>query len=86
MLIDTFGTADEDRFWEMEEYKKGELVDRSKEFVRKYYMNTGYYEDLMDARDAGKDEPAIPALTEEMIKDTSSLYGDLFERLTGDKF
>ncbi len=86
MLIDTFGTADEDRFWEMDEYKKGELVDRSKEFVRKYYTNTGYYEELMDARDAGKEEPAIPALTEEMIKDTSLLYAELHERLTGEKF
>ncbi|MCK5039158.1 MAG: phosphoribosylaminoimidazolesuccinocarboxamide synthase [Thermoplasmata archaeon] len=86
MLIDTFGTADEDRFWEMAEYEKGELVDQSKEFVRKHYMETGYHEELMDARDAGKEEPPIPALSDEMVKDTSILYGKLFERLTGEEF
>ncbi len=86
MLIDTFGTADEDRFWELKEYEEGELVDRSKEFVRQYYIDTGYHEKLMEARDAGRPEPDIPALTDEMIRNTSSLYGDLHERLTGEKF
>ena len=86
MLIDTFGTADEDRFWEMKEYEKGELVDQSKEFVRQYYARTGYHDELMEARDAGKEEPPIPALSDEMVKATSELYGKLFERFTGEEF
>ncbi|MCK4757166.1 MAG: phosphoribosylaminoimidazolesuccinocarboxamide synthase [Thermoplasmata archaeon] len=86
MLIDTFGTADEDRFWEMEEYEKGELINLSKEFVRKYYAETGYYDELLNAREEERTEPDIPPLTPEMIAETSALYGNLYERLTGQKF
>src|SRR5205814_8709225 len=37
MLVDTFGTADEDRFWDLKEYERGHQVELSKEFVRQYY-------------------------------------------------
>ena len=45
-----------------------------------------YYDELMEARDAGRDEPPIPALSDEMIAATSKLYGDLYERMTGKDF
>ncbi|MGA1822529.1 MAG: phosphoribosylaminoimidazolesuccinocarboxamide synthase [Thermoplasmatota archaeon] len=89
MLIDTFGTADEDRFWDVESYENGKLVELSKETVRQIYRNSGYHEKLMSAREAGaskNDEPPIPALTREEIDMVSKLYGDLYERLTGGKF
>jgi len=43
MLIDTFGTADEDRWWDADQYKKGKIVEISKEFVRKWYENDVSY-------------------------------------------
>jgi len=43
MVIDTFGTADEDRWWDAEEYAKGNIIEFSKEFVRKYYENDVIY-------------------------------------------
>jgi phosphoribosylaminoimidazole-succinocarboxamide synthase len=87
VLVDTFGTADEDRFWEKEEYERdGILVERSKEFVRQYYRRIGYYDNLMSARNEKREEPPIPALPEEMINETSALYRNLFERITGQKW
>ena len=81
MLVDTFGTADEDRFWDLEAYQKGEQIELSKEFVRQYYRKA-----LMEAREAGGPEPDIPPLPEEVTKEVSDLYVALFERLTGEKF
>jgi len=43
MLIDTFGTADEDRWWDAEQYAQGNIIEFSKEFVRKYYENDVIY-------------------------------------------
>ena len=86
MLVDTFGTADEDRFWDLAAYKKGEQVELSKEFVRQYYRKIGYHKSLMDARAAGKPEPDIPPLPADVTKQVSDLYVSLFERLTGEKF
>ncbi len=87
VLVDTFGTADEDRFWEKEEFEKnGTLVERSKEFVRQYYRKIGYYQNLSDARSKRMEEPPIPALPEDMLSATSRLYRDLYERITGQKW
>lgn len=86
MLVDTFGTADEDRFWDLEAYRRGEHVELSKEFVRQYYRKTGYHKALMDARAARTPEPEIPALPPDVTKQVSDLYIGLFERLTGERF
>jgi phosphoribosylaminoimidazole-succinocarboxamide synthase len=89
MLLDTFGTADEDRFWDMERYEEGKLVELSKEAVRQYYRGSGYHDELMKARENGisKDrEPAIPALPDNEISKIASLYKEMFERLTGRDF
>lgn len=89
MLIDTFGTADEDRFWDRAAFERGELVELSKELVRQHFRSSGYYDSLKAAREMGlpkKEEPPIPALPPEMIGQVSKLYIDLFERLTGERF
>ena len=86
MLVDTFGTADEDRFWDLKEYERGHQVELSKEFVRQYYRKIGYHQALMDARAAGKPEPDIPPLPADVTKEVSDLYVALFERMTGQKF
>lgn len=86
MLVDTFGTADEDRFWDLAAYERGEQVELSKEFVRHYYRGIGYHARLYEAREKGLPEPAIPPLPETVLKDVSELYVSLFERLTGEKF
>ncbi|MEW5768579.1 MAG: phosphoribosylaminoimidazolesuccinocarboxamide synthase [bacterium] len=86
MLVDVFGTADEDRFWDMDKYKEGQCVELSKEFVRQYYRRIGYKDALYEARDRGEPEPDIPPLPAEVIKDVSRIYIELYERITGQIF
>jgi phosphoribosylaminoimidazole-succinocarboxamide synthase len=86
MLIDTFGTADEDRFWDRTKYDDGEFVELSKEYVRQHYKRSNYYDALTKAREAGKAEPNIPPLDVKITGEVSKLYIELFEKITGQKF
>jgi phosphoribosylaminoimidazole-succinocarboxamide synthase len=86
MIVDTFGTADEDRWWVKKDYEAGDCVELSKEFVRQHYRGTGYFDELEKARAAGQPEPAIPALPENVIKQVSKLYQSSFEAITGEDF
>jgi len=86
MVVDTFGTADEDRFWDTKDFKDGRYVEHSKEFVRQYYRKIGYYATLMKAREKGEEEPPIPPLPNRTIQQVSQIYIDLFEDLTGQTF
>ena len=86
MIVDTFGTADEDRWWDWADVDKGKYNELSKESVRQYYRKLGYYDKLKAARSAGKPEPKIPALPAKKIKEVSKLYIDLFERITGESY
>ena len=86
VVVDTFGTADEDRFWDKKQYDLGNIVELSKESVRQYYRSNGYHDRLYDARTKGKKEPEISALPDELVERTSKLYRDLFERITGQKW
>jgi len=86
MIVDVFGTADEDRFWDAERYSHNEWVEMSKEVVRQYYRNTGYKDALYEARAKGEPEPAIPPLPDDMIAQVSEVYVNLYEKITGKKF
>ena len=86
VLVDSFGTLDEDRWWDAEAYERGEIVQLSKEFVRGHYIETGHHDELYEARKNGTDEPAIPALPQSVIDQTSTLYVDMYQRLTGRSF
>jgi phosphoribosylaminoimidazole-succinocarboxamide synthase len=84
MIVDTFGTADEDRWWIKKEYDTGNFVEFSKEFVRQYYRKIGYLDRLEHARTNGQPEPDIPPLPEDLILTTSNLYRKSFEMITGE--
>jgi phosphoribosylaminoimidazole-succinocarboxamide synthase len=86
MVVDTFGTADEDRFWDRAAFERGRQVEFSKEFVRQHYRSTGYYEQLTAAREANLAEPPIPPLPPLLIDEVSRLYTTVFQRLTGEPF
>lgn len=86
VLVDSFGTLDEDRWWDADTYAEGEIVSLSKEFVREYYIASSHHKELYDARDSGREEPPIPALPQEIIDKTAALYASMFERLTGQVF
>tara|TARA_B000000609_G_scaffold128403_1_gene102565 strand:- start:27 stop:938 length:912 start_codon:yes stop_codon:yes gene_type:complete len=86
ILVDSFGTLDEDRWWDLPAYQNGEVVQLSKEFVRAHYIESGHHKELYDARSSGADEPPIPALPQSVIDQTADLYATMFERLTGESF
>ena len=86
MVVDTFGTADEDRFWDRAMYERGKQVEFSKEFVRQHYRATGYFDALTKAREEGAPEPPIPALPPLLVDDGSRLYTTVYQRLTGAPF
>ena len=86
MVVDTFGTADEDRFWDKDAYERGRQVEFSKEFVRQHYRSTGYFDALMKARDAHQPEPPIPPLPPLVVDEVSRLYTTVYQRLTGQPF
>ena len=86
VLVDSFGTLDEDRWWDADAYAEGEIVQLSKEFVRSHYIETGHHKELYDARSNGDEEPPIPALPQSVIDDTADLYASMYERLTGTSF
>jgi len=83
MLIDTFGTADEDRWWDKKEYDEGRFVELSKEHVRQHYRRTGYHTALTEAREKGEREPDIPPLPDKVVDEVSTLYVEMYKRLTG---
>jgi phosphoribosylaminoimidazole-succinocarboxamide synthase len=86
MIVDVYGTADEDRFWDKSKYEQGEFVDLSKEYVRQYYRKTSYKDELYGAREKGLSEPEIPGLPIDVIDQTSRIYVKLYEMITGEKF
>ena len=83
VLVDSFGTLDEDRWWDAEAYANGKIVQLSKEFVRGHYIETGHHAQLSEARNNGTEEPPIPALPQSVIDQTAELYASMFNRLTG---
>jgi phosphoribosylaminoimidazole-succinocarboxamide synthase len=86
MVVDVYGTADEDRFWDKSRYEEGDFQDLSKEYVRQYYRQSGYKGQLYAARAAGSPEPPIPALPQKIIDETTKIYVQLYEMITGEKF
>ena len=88
MIVDTFGTLDEDRWWDKAAYERdGAQLELSKEMVRQHYRRTGYHEQLMAARRAGatkQAEPPIPALPADVTAEVTKLYTSVYERLTGE--
>lgn len=86
MLVDTFGTGDEDRFWDSKEMARGRYEDFSKEFVRQHYRRIGFYDELMKAREAHLEEPQIPPLPPHLVDEVSKMYTTIYQRLTGEPF
>ncbi len=86
VVIDTFGTADEDRFWDAGDYSEGRINELSKEFVRNYYRSIGYHDELYEAREKGLPEPDIPPLPDNIREETEKLYRTMYTRITGNEW
>jgi phosphoribosylaminoimidazole-succinocarboxamide synthase len=81
-LIDEIHTPDSSRYFYKEGYEarqaKGEAQKQlSKEFVREWLMANGFQ---------GKDGQQIPEMTDEVVKNISDRYIELYENILGEKF
>ncbi len=73
ILIDEILTPDSSRFWEMETYKPGsESKSFDKQYVRDYVTDIGWDK-----------TPPAPRLPEDVIKNTSKRYTDIYKLITG---
>lgn len=82
ILIDEVHTPDSSRYFYKDDYekrqKKGEEQKQlSKEFVREWLMENGFY---------GEKDQKIPDMTDEVVNSITDRYVELFEKITGDKF
>ncbi len=82
ILIDEVHTPDSSRYFYKEDYekrqKKGEEQKQlSKEFVREWLMENGFY---------GEKDHKIPDMTDEVVNSITDRYIELFEKITGDTF
>ena len=82
MLVDVFGTADEDRYWERMAYtRSGECVELSKEKVRQHYHAIGYKDALYKARESGAEEPPMPPLPKGLRDETAQVYRSIADQV-----
>ncbi len=81
-LMDEIHTPDSSRYFYSEGYQarfeKGEAQKQlSKEFVREWLMDNGFQ---------GKEGQQVPEMTDEIVRQISERYIELFENITGEKF
>jgi len=73
---------DEDRWWDLNQYVSGQLVTLlSKEFIRKHYRDNEYQNKLLYARKNKMKEPDIAALPQDMVKEASNLYENMYTKI-----
>lgn len=75
ILIDELLTPDSSRFWPADDYSPGKTPHSlDKEYLRQYLLKSGWDR-----------EPPAPELPEEVVKETSKRYLEIYEKLTGRK-
>jgi phosphoribosylaminoimidazole-succinocarboxamide synthase len=82
ILIDEVHTPDSSRYFYKSDYEKrqGKGEDQkqlSKEFVREWLMQNGFY---------GEKDQKLPEMTEEVIESITNRYIELYEKITGEIF
>lgn len=82
ILIDEVHTPDSSRYFYKDDYvqrqKKGEEQKQlSKEFVREWLMENGFY---------GEKDQLVPDMTDEVIDSITNRYAELYEKITGEPF
>jgi phosphoribosylaminoimidazole-succinocarboxamide synthase len=71
-LIDEILSPDSSRYWDLEEYRAGQLHSFDKQFVRDWLDGSGW-----------NHEPPIPELPDEVAIRTGERYAEAMRRLTG---
>lgn len=81
-LIDEVHTPDSSRYFYADTYEENQQASRpqkqlSKEFVREWLIDNGFQ---------GKTGQTVPEMTDDWVKQISTRYIELFEKVTGQRF
>jgi len=86
IYMDEVGTPDSSRIWDNEEYKKGNIVENSKEGFRQFLLNHFPDPDILLNKDRMEERLALAVdneLPSNALMDLSKTYISIAERVTG---
>ena len=88
IYMDEVGTPDSSRIWDGEEYRKGEVVENSKEGFRQLLLSHFPDPDILLNKDRMDERSALARdneLPTEVLMAVSKTYTDIAEKITGEK-
>lgn len=74
LIVDAFGTPDEDRPVLLRSLREEKVEHYGKEFLRQWFIENGFYLALQQARKENRPVPPYPQLPEEIIEEGSWRY------------
>ncbi|GAB2190186.1 phosphoribosylaminoimidazolesuccinocarboxamide synthase [Sessilibacter sp. MAH2] len=86
IYMDEVGTPDSSRLWDAEQFKKGTVVENSKEYFRQALLNHFPDPDILLNKNRMFEREALAknnALPEEMMMQVSQTYTSIAEQITG---
>ena len=86
--MDEVGTPDSSRIWDGEEYRKGKVVENSKEGFRQLLLNHFPDPDILLNKSRMKEREALARdneLPTEVLMNVSKTYTEIAEKITGKK-
>lgn len=88
IYMDEVGTPDSSRIWDGESYRKGLVIEKSKEEFRQALLNHFPDPDILLNKDRMSERAKLARdneLPEKILQDTSKTYIDIAEKITGEK-
>lgn len=87
IYMDEVGTPDSSRIWDGPSYRKGKVIEKSKEQFRQALLNHFPDPDILLNKDRMKERVALAQdneLPEKILRDTSETYLAIAEKITGE--
>ncbi len=88
IYMDEVGTPDSSRIWDGAAYRNGSIIENSKEEFRQLLLNYFPEPDILLNKDRMPERQALAvdnALPESVMMQTSRIYQDIAEKITGEK-
>jgi len=86
IYMDEVGTPDSSRIWDAEQYKKGNVIENSKEVFRKALLNYFPDPDILTNKNRMQERAALAKdgfLPETILQEVSDTYIDMAEKIIG---
>lgn len=88
IYMDEVGTPDSSRIWDGASYRQGKVIEKSKEQFRQALLNHFPDPDILLNKDRMSERAKLALdneLPEKILKETSEIYLDIAEKITGEK-